>query len=92
MLRGQHIRTEHQGRYVYEIFVGGSGSRWGWEIVRISEISAAVVHAWVIEEGQARSRAKAIDAARATCRKIMERYRVLDGEHAMLARGIHSHH
>jgi hypothetical protein len=78
MKRPEPLSKEQQGRYVYEIFVARSGNGWGWEIVRISEIAAALVHARIVEEGQAWSREVAIEAAKATCRRVMERNRGLD--------------
>jgi hypothetical protein len=74
---GEHISTHRQGRYVYEIFVVGSGMAWEWRVARLLS-SAAAIHGPAVAEGRARSRGEAIASAQAACRDAMEQYRTTD--------------
>jgi len=75
VLQGEHICTEQQGIYTYSIFVAGSpsGRRWDWEIIKLSNISAPLVHAEVVAEGWARTRKKAVETAKALYKDVTQR-------------------
>jgi len=77
MPMGEHISTQRQGRYVYDIFVAGSGGHWEWQVARLLA-SASSVRGPSVADGLARSRDDAITAAQAACRNAMEKNRASD--------------
>jgi hypothetical protein len=79
MPMGEHVSTQHQGRFTYEIFVHGAGRQWEWEVNRMPNVGGKIIYVPAVAEGRARTRDAAIAAAQAACQDIMEKNRNLDG-------------